>query len=125
VTPFSTLDLNGITVIEATGRLDALASPQLDESIKAVNAAGQSKLVIDMGQVAYMSSSCLRVLLMGARRAREQGGDLKLCCLPPRVRQVLALAGFDLVFQLADSREGAVAAFAAPSHGAERPCLGA
>ena len=59
-----------------------------------------------------------------ARRSRELGGDLKLCCLAHRVQQVFALAGFDQVFQLWATRDEALAAFTAPPHGPERVCDG-
>ena len=58
-----------------------------------------------------------------ARLARE-GGDLKLCCLSPRVRQIFALAGFDLVFQLCETRAKALASFA-PAGGPEHLCASA
>ena len=111
MTEFVTHDLAGTVVIEASGRLDALASPQLEAALRQVAEAGRARLVVDFGRVSYISSSCLRMLLIGVRRAREQGGDLKLCCLSPRVHQVFALAGFDQVFDLCKSRDEALVAF--------------
>ena len=119
---FVTHDLAGITVIEASGRLDALASPHLDAVLKRATEAGQTRLVVDFGDVSYISSSCLRMLLIGVRRARDQGGDLKLCCLSPRVHQVFALAGFDQVFDLCESRDEALAVFDSSPGGPERLC---
>lgn len=113
----ATAELGGVAVIEAVGRLDALASSQLDDTLKRITDAGRSEVLVDLAGVAYISSSCLRVLLLGARRTRQAGGDLKLCCLSERVRQVFELAGFDLVFELWGSQAEAVAAFASPSTG--------
>lgn len=114
--------IDGVTVVEAAGRLDALVAPQLDQALKAALAAGQGRLLIDMAGASYISSSCLRVVLLGARQARQVGGDLRLCCLMPRVRQILALAGFDLVLTLCETRAQALAAFAAPPGGTEATC---
>jgi anti-anti-sigma factor len=119
---FSRHELEGVTVVEAAGRLDALASPQLDDALKRALSAGRAQLVLDMARVSYVSSSALRVLLLGSRQARQLGGDLKLCCLTPRVHQVFALAGFDQIFQLWCTRAQALAAFAAPADGSERLC---
>lgn len=110
--------------MEAGGRLDALAAPPFDEAL-AQALERDARLVVDMARVTYISSSSLRVLLLGVRRARQQGGDLKLCCLAPRVHQVFALAGFDQVFELWATRAEALAAFAAPPGGPERVCDGA
>jgi len=112
---------SGAAVVEVNGRLDALAAPQFDGALQAALQAGQGRVVVDLAGVGYLSSSCLRILLLGTRRARELAGDLKLCCLAPRVRQVLALAGFDLVFELWETRSQALAAFA-PRDGSERVC---
>lgn len=119
---FATRELDGVTVIEAEGRLDAPASPRLDRSLTRALEAGPARLVVDFQRVSYISSSCLRVLLLGARRTRGQGGDLKLCCLAGRVRQIFALAGFDLVFELYDTLDQAVAAFAASPGGPKVTC---
>lgn len=113
----ATHDLDGVTVISATGRLDALASAQLDAALRQAADGGQVHVLVDLSQVAYISSSCLRALLLGARRARAGGGDLKLCGLSARVRQVFELAGFHLVFELWDSQAEAVAAFATTPNG--------
>lgn len=115
-------DAGGITVIAAAGRLDALASPRLEGAIKQALEGGQVHLVADLGEVSYISSACLRVLLLGARQTREQGGDLKLCCLSARLEQVFSLAGFDVVFELYPSRAEALAAFKTSPHGGARPC---
>ena len=44
---FVTHDLAGIAVIEASGRLDALASPHLDAVLKRATEAGRTRLVAD------------------------------------------------------------------------------
>ncbi|MDI7276323.1 MAG: STAS domain-containing protein [Anaerolineae bacterium] len=119
---FATRELAGAAVIRAAGRLDALVSPELDQAISQVVEGGQVRLVVDCTDVSYISSSCLRVLLLGARRARELGGDLKLCCLSERVQQIFALAGFDLVFDLCPSEDEAVAAFVTSPTGPQLPC---
>lgn len=112
----------GVTVIVPTGRLDALAAPRLEGMIAEALDGGRARLIVDLSSVYYLSSSGLRVLLVGARHARRRAGDLKLCGLSPRVQQVLCLAGFDQVFQLYASRDQALAAFSVPPGEPEQPC---
>jgi anti-anti-sigma factor len=125
VTEFATHERAGVVVIEAEGRLDALVAPRFDETLKQVLDSGHVRVVVDFTKVTYISSSCLRLLLLGARRTREQHGDLKLCCLAPRVRQVFTIAGFDLVFELWEHQEQALVAFSTPTSRPGQPCSSA
>ncbi len=118
---FPIQELNGVAVVACAGRLDALVAGPLDEALKQALSDGHVHLVVDMAHVSYVSSSCLRVLLIAARAARQGGGDLKLCCLSPRVHQVFVLAGFDLVFQLCETQAQALAAYVSPD-GLDCPC---
>ncbi len=111
----------GAIVLEPAGRLDALAAPQLEQALAQALGAGQPRLLVDFSAATYISSSCLRVLLLGARRARAAGGDLMLCCLPARIQRVLALAGFDQIFELWSTREAALQAYASRSGEPGRP----
>ena len=52
------------------------------------------RLVVDFSGVEYISSAGLRVMLILAKRVREQRGALALCGLGDSVRHVFDLAGF-------------------------------
>ena len=123
MTELTARECGGVTVIEVDGRLDALAAPLLDEALRQAMAEARVRLLLDFGRVTYISSSCLRVLILSARQSRERGGDLKLCCLSDHVRRIFALAGFDLVFELWESLDQALEAFVWPG-GATEPCAG-
>lgn len=100
----STFD-EGICVVEAKGRLDAAAASQLEADVASLLAEGQSKIVVDLGGVSYISSIGLRVLLVAIKRARGGGGDLELCCLSPRVHDIFRLADFTTIFPIHGTEE--------------------
>jgi anti-sigma B factor antagonist len=102
------------------GRLDALSAHTLDEDLSAAELSGH-RVVLNCQQVTYVSSSCLRVILVHARSTRRQGGDLKLCCLAPKVEYVLLIAGFDRVLQLLPTEVDARQAFEITALNAEIP----
>lgn len=108
----STFD-EGICVVEAEGRLDAAAASLLEADLMSLLAEGKSKIVVDLGGVSYISSTGLRVLLVTIKRARGGGGDLKLCCLSPRVYDIFRMAGFTTIFPIHDTEEAAVQGFRA------------
>lgn len=102
-----------ITVIQAEGRLDAEAAPALESELNAALNASQTRIVLDLSKVTYISSSALRVLVGAWRRARAQGGDLVLASLSPRVREICEMVGFDRVFTIRETVPQAVSALTA------------
>ena len=88
--------------LRLTGRLDASAVPDLDARLKAEFDAGVIDLVLDLGETVYVSTSILRSLLLAHRRQQTRGGGITLAHVPPRIRRILHLCGFDCVFRLAE-----------------------
>jgi len=92
------------------GRLDAVTVPALEAAIDEQLAARHFRLVIDLSEVAYLSSSGLRALLRARRQAQTGGGDVALCALNERVAEVFEMIGFNSLFRIfATSAEAAAA----------------
>lgn len=100
-----------ITILTPQGRLDAAGVRPFESELLAHLEAGRVHLLVDMSQVAYVSSVGLRMFLTIMRGARRRGGALKLCQLNPRVLEIFQLAGFDRVLHITPTREEAEQAF--------------
>jgi anti-anti-sigma factor len=98
--------------IAPQGRLDAVTVPALETLLKEHFDGGHAKIVIDLSEVTYMSSSGLRALLQARKQAGALGGDLVLCCMSPRVREVFEMIGFTSLFKVFDHAAEAATAFA-------------
>jgi anti-anti-sigma factor len=110
----------GLRCFAPQGRLDALTVPRFEEGLRDHLHQGAAYLVVDFGDVTYISSSGLRALLTARRVARSQGGDVKLARLSPRVYEIFEMVGFTQVFGIFDSVEDAQTAFSSgPSHADE------
>lgn len=96
--------------IAPEGRLDAVTVPALEAVVQAHLAQQHARLVFDLSAVTYMSSSGLRALLRSRRQAQAAGGDLVLCSMHPRVREVFEMIGFTSLFKVFDRVEEAAAA---------------
>jgi len=105
-------------VLVPKGRLDASAAPELEDAFNALEAHDVKRVVVDLSQSKYISSSCLRVLIVSARRLRERGGDVKLCCMPDAVAKVFEIAGLGAFFDIMATEEGAAQAFGMPQNDA-------
>ncbi len=104
---------NYITVISVTGQIDSYTAPTLEKHSQEILDGGNSRLILDMENVSFVSSAGLRVMSLICRAARdiEAGGDLRLACPTEVVAQSLRTSGFDQVFHVYDSVDEAVAGF--------------
>lgn len=88
--------LSGDTLsIVLGGRVDSLTAPQLLEVYETA-AAGNAvnRISVDCGELRYISSAGLRVLLIMAKMHPEQ---VELIHVIPDVKEVLEQAGFDQI----------------------------
>ncbi len=87
-------------VLTPAGRLDAAGAHALEAEWKQQIAAGNTRILVNLKDARYISSSGLRTLLAAARAAEKHGGTLKLCCLTARVAEIFEMAGFDRVLEI-------------------------
>jgi len=104
-------DLDRVTLIEVSGRVDSMTAEQLGAALAAQHEKGRRNLILDLAQVDYMSSAGLRELVMAFKRAQTVSGDVRLAQPSHRVREILEMAGLDSVFQIFPSRAAAVESF--------------
>ncbi len=99
-----------ISVVQLAGRLDASTVSQLEHVLTDAQVQGQRALVVAMGNLTYISSSGLRLLLSARAAARKRGGDVFLCALSKPVRDVFDMVGFSAVFRIFETTEQATEA---------------
>jgi len=102
----------GPVLIKASGRLDAATVAVFEQTLQQLLDEEQYRLIVNLNNVNYISSSGLRALITARRRAIGQGGEIFLCCMSPRVRQVFDMIGFSSVFSVYEDVEQALQAFA-------------
>ncbi len=65
-------------------------------------------MVIDVGQVDYVSSAGLRAFLVAAKRLKGAGGKVAIAAMKNNIKEVFDLSGFSSLFPSFPSVEGAV-----------------
>jgi anti-sigma B factor antagonist len=98
-------------VVSVVGSIDAHTADQVLSFLRERVAGGQSRLVLDLGQVEFMSSAGLRVIVDILRRCREEGGDLCLASAHGGVENTLGISGFTRVLKTYPTVEMAVDSF--------------
>jgi anti-anti-sigma factor len=102
--------ISGVLVIRCRGRLDAFGAEKLEETLKNSLRDDDTSAVIDMGEVPYLSSGGIRILLKYRKKLKERGGILALAKVGPYPRQVLDMAGFSSIFSLYSTPDEAIEA---------------
>lgn len=100
----------GVLVASLSGRVDSGNSAVLHEALKEGIPEGERTLAMDCGQLTYMSSAGLRVLLDMSQRFRGPRKAMGLCGLPESIESVVKLSGFDKIIPVHGSIADAVAA---------------
>ncbi|WP_448191823.1 STAS domain-containing protein [Azospirillum sp. sgz301742] len=104
--------VTGGTLLQPAGRIDSSNATAFEARLVEAVGTGGSGVVVDMAQLAYISSAGLRSLLVAAKRARPVGCRIILAAMSPHIREVFDLSGFSSLFEIHANAEAAVAALA-------------
>lgn len=115
---FSNPDENpDVSVISVKGYVDTTTSTELEDSLKRLLSKGQYDIVIDLGDVNYISSAGWGIFISEIKEIRENGGDLKLAAMIGDVYEVFELLEFQTILESFDTVEEAVGSFGETSCG--------
>jgi len=102
---------NNIAIIKVGGYIDTTTSAELEHSLDALLKGGTYNIIIDLGNVDYISSAGWGIFISEIKGIREKGGDLKLVRMIPDVYEVFELLEFHYILRAFDAIEEAVGDF--------------
>jgi len=85
--------VDGAATMALRGELDLASARQMEERFTAIDEQEPSKVVIDLGGLAFIDSSGLRALLLADARARDRGYELVLLPGQAPVQRVFEMTG--------------------------------
>ena len=88
---------NQISIIKVGGYIDTTTSSELERSLDSLLKQGRFFLIVDLGNVDYISSAGLRVFLSTAKQLKGFGGELRLCNLNETVQEIFDMSGFSTI----------------------------
>jgi len=95
----------GIVSLSVVGNLDSSSAGDLEGVLESVYEHGYRKIIVDLGDVSYISSGGWGIFTGRVRQLREGEGDVVLVGMSPEVYDIYELLGFrDIImhFQNAD-----------------------
>jgi anti-anti-sigma factor len=102
---------DGFLILGLEGQLDAGSSKTFEEKILAVIDRGETRFVVDLSRLDYVSSAGLKVFLLASKRLHLSGNKLVLCSLQEPVKEVFEIVGFFAIFSIVNSKDEALKSF--------------
>lgn len=84
---------------------------ELRDTIKKLSDEGNKKLVIDLGEVLYLNSTALGVLISAHANYSKREGKIKLCQLNKNLENLFVITKLALIFDSYPSQEEAIQSF--------------
>jgi anti-sigma B factor antagonist len=97
-----------VSVIRVGGYIDTTTSSELERALDSLLKAGIVHIIIDLGNVDYISSAGWGIFISEIKGIRERGGDLKLSRMIPDVYEVFELLEFHYILKAYDTVEEAI-----------------
>ena len=96
------------TVGAPDGDLDEGSRAELHRTLEALIDKGNTRLVVDLGRVAYIDSAVWGDLAVAATRARAAGGELRFCAMSGELLTILTMTRLSRLVAVFPTREDAV-----------------
>jgi anti-sigma B factor antagonist len=100
-----------ISIIRVGGYIDTTTSSELERALDSLLKAGIVRVIIDLGNVDYISSAGWGIFISEIKGIRERSGDLKLAKMIPDVYEVFELLEFHYILKAFDTVEDAITSF--------------
>lgn len=106
---YTTTHQGGMTVFKLEGEIiDKGQTTGLMEQIERLLVSGKKHIVLDLGGLRYINSSGLNVLVNILTRTRNVGGDVSVCHVSEKVKNLLVVTRLDTIFHILPTVEEAI-----------------
>ena len=106
-------EVGPIVVVNLKGRFYGDSeTDELEKAIMAEAAAGNRMLILNMNECEALNSVGIGVLMRGYANYKGRSGEIKLCGLGKRLKDLFTMTKLIMVFDHVDTEEEALAAFA-------------
>jgi anti-sigma B factor antagonist len=101
-----------VTILDLSGKITiGEGSVQLREAVRGLLDGGRKKILLNLGDVAYVDSSGIGELVSSYTTTNNQSGQLKLLNLTKKIQDLLMITKLLTVFETFDNEQAALASY--------------
>lgn len=97
-----------VLIMSPLGQINSANAAEIESELLGHVDQGALLCVLDLARLDYISSAGLRVVLMLAKRLRQNQGRLVLCGLQPQIHEVFEISGFLALLTVTETRAQAL-----------------
>ncbi|MFI3333383.1 MAG: STAS domain-containing protein [Rikenellaceae bacterium] len=91
---------SGEVTLKVDGRIDTVTAKSFEASAMSVLSEKPSQIVMDCSELAYVSSSGLRVFLMLQKGVNAAGTKMRIINMSDAIKQVFKITGFASILNI-------------------------
>lgn len=104
--------INKVTILRLSGKLVGGSDAGLFKKVvRQLIDKGDKRVVADMGNVKWINSTGIGILMTACTTLRKNGGDLKLMRVSDRIESILYVTKLNLIFECFEDEKEAVRSF--------------
>jgi anti-anti-sigma factor len=104
-------EVNGVTVVDFFGKMNTSTSPEAEKYVNKLLDQGASKILLNLEELDFISSTGLRVILATGKKLSTSEGKIVICSPNITVKDVLDMSGFSTMFNVCKTEEEALKIF--------------
>ena len=105
------IDKRGVKILQCKGFIDTTTSGVLEKTMQEVLKSNSFKIIIDLGDIDYISSAGWGIFISEIKNIRTKKGDLKLVNMKPEVMEIFELLDFTNILEYYKSVDDAIKKF--------------
>jgi len=103
---------HGVAVVSVSGKLmGGKDADRFHGEIKSLLEDGHRGILVDLGEVSWVNSTGLGILIAAHSTVASAGGSMKLCKVSQRVDSILMVTRLNMIFETYDNEAQALASF--------------
>ena len=105
-------EMRGVVILDMQGKL--MGGPDADtfrDILRGLIEEGKKRVIANLGDVTWVNSTGVGILMTGYTTLRRSGGDLKLLNISAKIKSILYVTKLNLIFECYDEEDRAIASF--------------